>query len=43
MFFAVAYDGALTQDNVHFYVGFRNDAEAGGSPGSAAVAWERDS
>lgn len=38
VFFAVSYDGTLSIDNVHFYVGFRSDAEAGGGPGSAAVA-----
>jgi hypothetical protein len=38
VFFAVSYDGSATIDNVNFYIGFRDDAEAGGGPGSAAVA-----
>ncbi len=38
VFFAVSYDGNATTNNVNFYVGFRNDAEAGGGPGSADVA-----
>ena len=38
VFFAVSYDGNATINNVKFYVGFRNDAEAGGGLGSADVA-----
>lgn len=38
VFFAVSYDGDETTDNVQFYRGFRNDAEAGGGPGSAEVS-----
>jgi hypothetical protein len=38
VFFAVSYDGTLTTNNVNFYIGFRNDTEAGGGPGSANVA-----
>ncbi len=38
VFFAVSYDGLSTSNNVNFYVGFRNDAEAGGGVGSANVA-----
>ena len=37
VFFAVSYDGTATTDNVNFYIGFRDDTEAGGGPGSAAV------
>ena len=37
VFFAVSYDGNATTDNVKFYRGFRNDAEAGGGAGSADV------
>ena len=37
VFFAVSYDGTETTDNVNFFVGFRDDAEAGGGVGSANV------
>jgi hypothetical protein len=38
VFFAVSYDGTASTDNVNFYIGYRDDTEAGGGPGSADVA-----
>jgi hypothetical protein len=38
VFFAISYDGTQTTNNVNFYVGFRDDTEAGGGPGSANVS-----
>ncbi|MDB5296172.1 MAG: anchor protein [Phycisphaerales bacterium] len=37
MFFAVTYDGTATANNVKFYRGFRNAAEAGGGSPSVAL------
>mgnify|MGYP005845027811 CR=1 FL=1 len=38
VFFAMTYNGTLTSNNVNLYKGYRNSAEAGGSPNVSLVS-----